>query len=133
MYHREAVSGQPALWLPKPPMPPILEYTRLMSNQTNMASTPTPFALEFDFSTEGYENVWEAMGATLAASIQPSDAIVSASYKGTMNGWPILYIVFASLECAKAFTYVYLGFGESTPDVYSDDEVNDYVAAGRFV
>jgi hypothetical protein len=115
-------------------MLPILEYTRLM-NKTNMASTPTPFALEFDFSTEGYENVWEAMGATLTASIQSEDAIVSATYKGTMNGWPILYIVFASLECAKAFTYVYLGFDTSTrdADVYSDDEVNDYVAAGRFV
>ena len=122
-------------WLPKPHLPPDLEYLSLMSKTTSTMTSfiSTPFALEFDFSTEGYDNVWEAMGATLAASIQPSDAIVSATYKGTANGWPILSIVFASLECAKAFTYVYLGFGESTPDVYSDDEVNDYVSAGRFV
>ena len=133
MSHRSAVSSQCALWLPKPHVASDLEYTRLMSNQTNMAFAPTPFALEFDFSTEGYENVWEAMGGTLAASIQPSDAIVSATYKGTANGWPILSIVFASLECAKAFTYVYLGLGDITPDVHSDEEVNDYVSAGRFV
>lgn len=106
----------------------MVEYTRLM-NKTNRS-----FKLEFDFSTEGCENVWEAMAATLAASIQPSDAIVSAEYMGeAVNGWPILAISFASIECAKAFTYVYLGFGESTPDVYSDDEVNEYVSGGRFV
>jgi hypothetical protein len=59
---------------------------------------------------------------------------VSAAYKGeAANGWPTLAIVFASIECAKAFTYVYLGFGESTPDVYLDDEVGEYVAFGKFV
>ena len=125
--------GQCAFWLPKPHLPPDLEYLSLMSKTTSTMTSSTPFALEFDFSTEGYDNVWEAMGATLAASIQPSDAIVSATYKGTANGWPILSIVFASLECAKAFTYVYLGLGDITPDVHSDDEVNDYVSAGRFV
>lgn len=122
-----------AFWLPKPPWPPDLEYLSLMSKTPSTMTSSTPFALEFDFSTEGYDNVWEAMGATLGASIQPSDAIVSATYKGTANGWPILSIVFASLECAKAFTYVYLGLGDITPDVHSDDEVNDYVSTGRFV
>ena len=105
-----------------------------MSKTTSTMTSSTPFALEFDFSTEGYDNVWEAMGVTIAASIQPSDAIVSATYKGiSANGWPTLYIVFASLECAKAFTYVYLGLDTNSADVYSDDEVNDYVSAGRFV
>ena len=103
-------------------------------SKTTSTMTPTPFALELDFSTEGYDNVWGAMAGTLAASIQPSDSIVSVAYKGeAANGWPTLAIVFASIECAKAFTYVYLGFGESTPDVYSDDEVGEYVAFGKFV
>ena len=97
-------------------------------------STSTPFALEFDFSTEGYDNVWEAMSATLTASIQPSDSIVSATYKGEAgNGWPTLSIVFASIEVAKAFTYVYLGFDPNYADVYSDEEVGEYVSFGKFV
>ena len=136
MYHREAVSGHLAFWLPKPHLPPDLEYLSLMNQTTSTMTSfiPTPFALEFDFSTEGYDNVWEVMGATLAESIQPSDAIVSATYKGeAANGWPTLSIVFASIEVAKAFTYVYLGFDARTADVDSDEEVGEYVSFGKFV
>ena len=102
-----------------------------------MNKTNRPFTLEFDFCTEGCENVWEAMAATLAGSIQPDEAIVSAEYVGGgVNGWPILSISFASIECAKAFTYSYLGYTLANSDdwdVYTDDEVGEYVANGRFV
>ena len=103
-----------------------------MSKNTMTSS----FVLQFDFSTEGYENVWEAMGATLAASIQPENAIVSALYMGeACNGWPMLAIVFASLECAKAFTYAYLGYDANTTvaDVYTDEEVGEYIKHGKFI
>lgn len=113
-------------------MPWRVEYTSLMSKTTMTSSTP--FLLEFDFSTEGYANVWEAVADTLRMSVQSEDAIVSVTYKGTQaTGWPTMDIVFASLECAKAFTYVYLGFIDSDPDVYTDDEVNEYIRCGKFV
>ena len=135
MYYRGEALSQLGNCPPNPPLAMDLEYLKLMSKTTTMnLSTPTPFALEFDFSTEGYDNVWEAMGVTLTASIQPSDSIVSATYKGaSANGWPTLSIVFASIEVAKAFTYVYLGFDARTADVHSDEEVGEYVSFGKFV
>jgi hypothetical protein len=103
-----------------------------------MISLPTPFRLSFDISTEGYDNVWDAVGATLAESVQPSDAIVSAKYTGLApNGWPTVQITFASVECAKAFTYAYLGYtlgeGSRAWDVYTDGEVGEYIQTGEFV
>jgi hypothetical protein len=96
-----------------------------------------PFRLSFDFSTEGYANVYEAMGATLTASIQPDDAIISARYMGeACNGWPMLQITFASIECAKAFTYAYLGYTLDNADqwdVHTDNEVGEIIATGVFV
>ena len=98
---------------------------------------PRPFQLEFYFSTEGYANVYEAIGAMLADSVQPSDAIVSAKYLGGgANGWSTMSIVFASLDCAKAFTYAYLGYNLDDGDewdVHTDEEVNEIVRFGEFV
>jgi hypothetical protein len=96
----------------------------------------TPFRLCFDFSTEGYDNAWEAVGATLAESVQSSDAILRVECTGLMNGWPVMQITFASVECAKAFTYAYLGYtlnNASDWDVRTDDEVGEYVGYGEFV
>jgi hypothetical protein len=93
----------------------------------------TPFRLSFDFSTEGYDNAWEAVGATLAESVQPDDAILSVKYTGLMNGWPVMEVTFASIECAKAFTYVYLGYTVDEADVHTDDEVGEYISHGEFV
>jgi hypothetical protein len=122
--------GQLGYRLPKPHVAGKIEYTSHM-NKT------TPFRLSFDFSTEDCDNVWDAMGATLVMSVQPSDAILQAEYTGRApNGWPTLAITFASIECAKAFTYAYLGYNLSDPgawDVYTDDEVGGYVAFGEFV
>ena len=121
--HRHSRS---ALWLPKPHVAGPLEYTVLMTQTT-------PFRLSFDFSTEGYDNAWEAVGATLAESVQPDDAILSVKYTGLMNGWPVMEVTFASIECAKAFTYVYLGYTVDEADVHTDDEVGEYISHGEFV
>ena len=123
-------SSQLANCPPKPPWATDSVYTRLMNK-------PTPFSLEFDICTEGCSNVWEAMALVLEDSVQPSDAISSAMYIGeTPNGWPILSIVFASFDCAKAFTYAYLGYTLDNSDeweVDTDDEVGEYVSYGKFV
>jgi len=109
----------------------LLEYTRLM-NKTNKA-----FALTLDFNLVDYDNVWESMAGTLANSVQSDDAIVSAKYMGeACNGWPMLAIVFATFDCAKAFTYAYLGYtldNLTDWDVYTDEAVGEVMATGEFV
>ena len=109
----------------------MLVYTRLM-NKTNKA-----FALTLDFNLVDYDNVWESMAGTLANSVQSDDAIVSAKYMGeACNGWPMLAIVFATFDCAKAFTYAYLGYtldNLTDWDVYTDEAVGEIMATGEFV
>ena len=41
----------------------------------------------------------------------------------------------ASLDAAKAYTFAYLGYDENTtvPDVYTDEEVGEYISFGKFV
>ena len=98
---------------------------------------PTPFILEFDISTEGYESVWDAHAEMVRVGrLHPTQDVVSVSPWGLApNGWPVLSIVFASLDAAKAYTFVYLGYDENTtvPDVYTDEEVNGYVSVGKFL
>jgi hypothetical protein len=95
------------------------------------------FTLDFDISTEGYDNAFSAVGGVLADSVQPESAILSIRHMGTAaNGWTTMLITFASIECAKAFTAAYLGYNlrdTSNWDVYTDEEVSDYVSVGRFV
>jgi|694.fasta_scaffold31434_19 hypothetical protein len=101
----------------------------------NTNTMPTPFALDFDLCTEGYANAYAAVGGVLADSVQPESAIVSIEYKGEeANGWPTMLITFASIECAKAFTYAYLGYNLSSKwDVHTDEEVGEYISHGKFV
>ena len=100
-------------------------------------TTMVPFRLEFDFSTEGYANVWGAIASTLADSVQPSDAILAVEGVGENgNGWPTMAVTFASVECAKAFTYAYLGYtldNADAWDVHTDEEVGEYIRTGEFV
>ncbi len=125
----------------RPPNPHVtgqLEYTSHMTQTTSTpALAPTPFRLEFDFSTEGFANIYEAIGAMLADSVQPGNAIISVRYMGSeANGWPTVSITFASIECAKAFTYAYLGYTLDNADqwdAHTDDEVGEYVSYGEFV
>jgi hypothetical protein len=106
------------------------------------STAPRPFAqrafvLEFDISTEGYQNVWDAHSAMVKTGrLHPTLDVISVAPWGTApNGWPVLSVTFASLEAAKAYTFAYLGYDEDTnvPDVYTDEEVNEYVAFGKFV
>jgi len=135
MYYRASAlnrtSSQYAFWLLKPPWATNPVYIRLM-NKTNKA-----FALTLDFNLVDYNSVWESMAGTLADSVQSDDGIVSAKYMGeACNGWPILAIVFASFDCAKAFTYAYLGYtldNASDWDVYTDEAVGEVMATGEFV
>ena len=120
------------------PLDPV--YTRLMSKSQMTSSTsfaPRAFALEFDICTVGYDNVWDAHAAMVKVGrLHPMLDVVSVSTWGTApNGWPILSIVFASLDAAKAYTFVYLGYDENTtvPDVYTDEEVGEYISFGKFV
>ena len=123
--------GHYAFWLPKPHGAPDPVYYGLM-NKTNKA-----FALTLDFNLVDYDNVWEAMGSTLAASVQGDDAIVSAKYMGeACNGWPMVAIVFATFDCAKSFTYAYLGYTLDNLvdwDVHTDEAVGEVMATGEFV
>ena len=95
------------------------------------------FALEFDICTVGYDNVWDAHAAMVKVGrLHPMLDVVSVSTWGTApNGWPILSIVFASLDAAKAYTFAYLGYDENTtvPDVYTDEEVGEHISFGKFV
>jgi hypothetical protein len=106
-------------------------------NQTKTDSVIKQFRIRFDFNTEGCANVWEAVGATLAESVQSAHAIVRVEYIGEApNGWPMVEITFATIECAKAFTYAYLGYNLSNLedwDVHTDEEVREYISHGRFV
>lgn len=97
----------------------------------------TPFALDFDISTEGCANAYEAVGLVLADSIMPESAILSVRYMALGRArHHTMLITFASVECAKAFTAAYLGYNlrdTSKWDVYTDEEVGEYVATGQFV
>lgn len=95
------------------------------------------FALEFDISTEGYDSVWDAHADMVRVGcLHPTLDVVSVNTLGTSpNGWPVLSIVFASLDAAKAYTYVYLGYDANTTvaDVYTDEEVGEYIKHGEFI
>ena len=103
--------------------------------------TPRPFVLEFDICTEGYANMWEAHAEMVRVGrLHPTLDVVSVSPWGTApNGWPVLSVVFASLDAAKAYTLAYLGYDENSyrcadiSGVAIDDEINEYVRAGKFV
>lgn len=76
------------------------------------------------------------MAGALVESAQSEDAIVSAKHLGIApNGWPMLYIIFASIECARAFTYAYLGctLGKDEWDASADAEVEEYIREGAYV
>jgi len=116
--------------------PPDLVYLRLM-NQTTMtsASISMPFQATFDMACEGVANIWEAHGLiSVEAELESSD-ILSVRYTGesNYNGWPTLSIVFANTNAAKVYTAVWMGMDISKWDVYTDEDVNDYLAHGSFV
>jgi len=83
-------------------------------NQTTMTSTSTismPFKATFDMACEGVANIWEAHG------------LISVEAE----------LVFANINAAKVYTAVWMGMDISKWDVYTDEDVNDYLAHGSFV
>ena len=60
--------------------------------------------------------------------------MISAKYAGeNYNNLRMLEVVCGSSSAAKVYTAVYLGMDIGDWDVYTDEEVNDYLAYGEFV
>lgn len=103
---------------------------------TSIATWPRTFRIEFDMSTEGYDNFWQAHGAIVEEARLDGASVHNVEYMGDApNAWPIIAITFDCIESAKEYTSVYLGLGpiNGAWDVYTDDEVNEYISNGRFV
>ncbi len=94
-----------------------------------------PFQATFDMACEGVANIWEAHGLISAEAELETEDILSVRYTGesNYNGWPTLSIVFANTNAAKVYTAVWMGMDISQWDVYTDEDVNDYLAHGSFV
>lgn len=113
-------------------------YIRLM-NKTTMTSTSTismPFRASYDMACEGVANAWEAHGLITAEAELETEDILSVRYSGTSSyssGWPMLTVTFANTNAAKVYTAVWMGMDISKWDVYTDEDVNDYLAHGSFV
>jgi len=83
--------------------------------------------VNYEMALEGVGSVWEAHGQICAEALMFEDSVVSARYVGaSCNLLPILEVVFKNLECAKAYTCVYLGGAD-------DYEVEDFVYFGEEV
>ena len=109
-------------------------YIRLMNKTTPMTSISMPFQACFDMACEGVANVWEAHGLITVEAELESDDILSVRFSGrSYQGWPMLSIVFANTNAAKVYTAVWMGMDISQWDVYTDEDVNDYLAHGSFV
>ena len=110
-------------------------YIRLMNQTTPMTTISMPFQATFDMACEGVANIWEAHGLISAEAELETEDILSVRYTGesNYNGWPTLSIVFANTNAAKVYTAVWMGMDISQWDVYTDEDVNDYLAHGSFV
>ena len=115
--------------------PPHLVYLRLMNQTTPMTTISMPFQASYDMACEGVANIWEAHGLISAEAELESSDILSVRFSGesNYNGWPMLTIVFANTNAAKVYTAVWMGMDISKWDVYTDEDVNDYLAHGTFV
>ena len=82
--------------------------------------------MTYDMALEGVGSVWEAHGQICAEALMYEDSVVSARYAGLAPGnlWPMLEVVFKNIECAKAYTCVYLGGAD-------DDEIDEFVYYGE--
>lgn len=92
------------------------------------------FKVRYDMSTEGCSSFWEAHALiTKEAQIDPAE-IHNVEYMGdSCNGWPEIAVTFNCIETAKMYTAIYLGHTLTQWDIYTDEEVNSYIADGEFV
>lgn len=105
-------------------------------NKTTMTSTSTismPIKVSYDMSCEGVANVWEAHGLIATeAELMDSD-ILSVRFRGlAANGWPELEVIFDSMSAARVYTAAYLGLDVKNWTIYTDEDVNEYLAFGEF-
>lgn len=84
--------------------------------------------MTFDMTLEGVDSVWEAHGHICTEALMYEDSVMEARYVGLAPGnlLPMLEVVFKNLECAKAYSCVYLGGAD-------DDEINEFVYYGEEV
>lgn len=92
------------------------------------------FRVQYDISTEGCCNFWEAHALiTKEAKIDAAE-IHDVQYMGDgPNGWPMIAVTFNCIETAKMYTAIYLGHSLTQWDIYTDEEVNEYISDGVFV
>lgn len=101
---------------------------------TTATAISRAFKVSYDISTEGCCNFWEAHALiTKEAKIDPAE-IHNVEYMGdACNGWPEIAVTFNCIETAKMYTAIYLGHSLAQWDVYTDEDVNEYIADGEFV
>lgn len=74
---------------------------------------------QYDFNVEGYDNIWQAIGATSAGGYLADEDITSIKFLGPIyNGNPTVEIEFKTVEACRKFTGEYLGaLGPNSRDV----------------
>lgn len=79
---------------------------------------------QFDFNVEGYDNLWQAIGATSAGGYLADEDIRSIKFLGPIyNGNPTVEVEFKTVEACRKFTAEYLGV--SGPN---SEAVDEYLA-----
>lgn len=79
---------------------------------------------QFDFNVEGYDNLWQAVGATSAQGYLEDDEIRSIQFLGAIyNGNPTVEIEFKTVQATRKFTAAYLGV-----DSPNSQDVSEYLA-----
>lgn len=82
---------------------------------------------QFDFNVEGFDNIWQALGATTAQAELKDDDIESVGFLGAVyNTNPTLEIRFKDKKVARKFTAAYLGI-----DSPNDPEVSEYLESWK--
>lgn len=92
-----------------------------------------PIQVQYDYTVEGYNNVWQAHGALMAEAELMDQDVISVKYDGVISSiGPSLTIIFKSIGAAQAYTAVYLGLDIDNWDVHTDEEVNDYLSYAKY-
>lgn len=80
---------------------------------------------QYDFNVEGYDNLWQAIGAVSAGGYLADEDIRSIKFLGPIyNGNPTVEIEFKTVEACRKFTAEYLGVGSP-----NSQDVDEYLAA----
>lgn len=129
--------GQTPNRLPKPHMGPSRPYDSYMINQRIDAPMPPtlamPIKVQYDYTVEGFDNVWQAHGALMAEAELMDQDVLTVKYDGVISSaGPSLTIIFKSIGAAQAYTAVYLGLDIDNWNVYTDEEVGEYLSLAQY-